>query len=338
MNKNFKFLFFNLLILSTLISISSTSWMGMWMGLEMNLLAIIPLMYSSASITSSEASVKYFIVQTISSSIIIINIVMLMINFNMSSNMNILNFNLIMMNSAFLVKIGMAPFHFWFPEIIYGLSWLNSLLILTWQKIAPMILFMFNFMNNSFTMFVVISSLLISSINSLNMINLKKILAYSSINHMSWMMTMMLFSKMIWMIYFYIYSISTIIVIMFLNKFKIIFVNQISFLNNNKEMIMFFMLGFVSFMGLPPTIGFISKWLTIQVLIWEKWLFLTFILIMLTVFMIYVYFQMMIYSILLNSSKSNILLKNSKTLFSFLSVINLFNLFGLILITMIFNF
>nr|WRO45013.1 NADH dehydrogenase subunit 2 [Cantharis brunneipennis] len=337
MNKNFKFLFFNLLILSTLISISSTSWMGMWVGLEMNLLAIIPLMYSKTSISSSEASVKYFIVQTIASSIIIINITMLMINFNMSSNMNIFNINLLMMNSAFLVKIGMAPFHFWFPEIIYGLSWLNSLIILTWQKIAPMILFMFNLMNNSFATFVIISSLLISGINSLNMINLKKILAYSSINHMSWMMTMMIFSKTIWIVYFYIYSLTTIIMVLFLNKFKILFINQISFLNNNKEMIMFFMLGFVSFMGLPPTIGFVSKWLTIQVLIWEKWLFLTFILIILTIFMIYIYFQLMIYSILFNSKKNNFFLNNNKIFLSFISSINLFNVTGLILMTLIFN-
>nr|WRO44962.1 NADH dehydrogenase subunit 2 [Prothemus sanguinosus] len=336
MNKNFKFLFFNLLIMSTLISISSTSWMGMWMGLEMNLLAIIPLMYSSMSCTSSEASVKYFIVQTIASSIIIINITMVMINFNIPSNFNILNFNLIMMNSAFLIKIGMAPFHFWFPEIIYGLTWFNSLIILTWQKIAPMILFMFNMTNNMFTVFVIITSAIISSMSSLNMINLKKILAFSSINHMSWMMSMMVFSKMIWMIYFLIYTLSTFILIWFMNKMKILFINQISFLNNSKEMIMFFILGFVSFMGLPPTIGFISKWLTIQVLISEKWLFLSIILIILTIFMIFVYFQLMIFSILFNSKKNNFL-KVNKILFTNLSIINFFNITGLILVTLLFN-
>nr|WRO44741.1 NADH dehydrogenase subunit 2 [Habronychus sp. 1 XYG-2024a] len=336
MSKNFKFLFINLLILSTLISISSTSWMGMWMGLEMNLLAIIPLMYSS-SITSSEASVKYFIVQTIASSIIIINITLLMININISSNLNINNLNLIMMNSAFLIKIGMAPFHFWFPEIIYGLTWFNSMIVLTWQKIAPMILFMFNMTNNTFTIFIIITSAIISSISSLNMINLKKILAFSSINHMSWMMSMMIFSKTIWMLYFVIYAFSTIILIYFTNKFKILFINQISFLNNKKEMIMFFILGFVSFMGLPPTIGFLSKWLTIQVLIWEKWLFLSIILIILTIFMIFVYFQLITFSILFNSKKNNFL-KISNNLFSFISITNLINILGLVAATLIFNF
>nr|WRO44819.1 NADH dehydrogenase subunit 2 [Podabrus annulatus] len=336
MNKNFKILFFNLLILSTLISISSTSWMGMWMGLEMNLLAIIPLMYSSMSINSSEASVKYFIVQTIASSIIIINITMMMINFNIFSNMN-MSLNLLMMNSAFLIKIGMAPFHFWFPEIINGLTWLNSMIILTWQKVAPMILFMFNMMNNSFTVFIVITSAIISSVSSLNIINLKKILAFSSINHMSWMMTMMIFSKSIWMLYFLIYSLSTIILILFLNKFKILFINQISFLNNNKEMVMFFILSFVSFMGLPPTIGFLSKWLTIQVLIWEKWIFLTVILIILTTFMIFIYFQLMIFSILFNAKKNNFL-KINKMFMPNLTIMNMFNILGLMIVTLIFNF
>nr|WRO44858.1 NADH dehydrogenase subunit 2 [Stenothemus fukienensis] len=336
MNKNFKFLFLNLLILSTLISISATSWLGMWMGLEMNLLAIIPLMYSSASTTSSEASVKYFIVQTIASSIIIINITMLMINSNIYSNSDITNFNLIMMNSAFLIKIGMAPFHFWFPEIIYGLTWFNSLIILTWQKIAPMILFMFNMTNNMFTMFIIIVSAIISSVMSLNLINLKKILAFSSINHMSWMMSMMVFSKTIWMLYFSIYVFSTLIVVIFVNKFKILFINQISFLKNKKEMILFFIIGFVSFMGLPPTIGFVSKWLTIQVLIWENWLFLSIILIILTTLMIFIYFQLMMFSILFNSKK-NSFSKNSNSTISIISISNLINIFGLIMITILFN-
>nr|WRO44923.1 NADH dehydrogenase subunit 2 [Themus luteipes] len=337
MNKNFKLLFFNLLMLGTFISISASSWLGMWMGLEMNLLAIIPLMYTKNNITSSEASVKYFIVQTIASSIIIINIIMIMINSNMQTNLNLTNMNLIMMNSAFLIKIGMAPFHFWFPEIIQGLSWMNSLIILTWQKIAPMILFMFNSMNSTFLIFIIITSAILSSVSSLNLVNLKKILAFSSINHMSWMMSMMIFSKTIWMLYFMIYSFSTIILILFLNKMKIMFMNQLSFLNNNKEMIMFFMLSFVSFMGLPPTIGFISKWLTIQVLIWEKWLFLTIILMILTTFMIFIYFQLMIYSILFNSNKNNFL-KKSKIFFSSISIFNLINIFGLIILTLIFNF
>nr|WRO45051.1 NADH dehydrogenase subunit 2 [Fissocantharis tridifformis] len=336
MNKNFKFLFYNLLILSTLISISSASWMGMWMGLEMNLLAIIPLMYSSMSITSSESSIKYFIVQTIASSIIMINITLILINYNLTSNI-MMNMNFIMMNSAFLIKIGMAPFHFWFPEIIHGLTWINSMIILTWQKIAPMILFMFNMTNNMFIIFIIIISTIISGISSLNMINLKKILAFSSINHMSWMMSMMIFSKMIWFIYFFIYSFSTIILIVFFNKFKIFLINQMSSLNNKKEMIMFFILGFVSFMGLPPTIGFISKWLTIQVLIWEKWLFLTIILIILTIFMIFIYFQMMIYSILFNTKKNNFW-KMNKIFLSNISLLNIINIMGMLMITMIFNF
>nr|WRO44754.1 NADH dehydrogenase subunit 2 [Themus sp. 'bimaculicollis'] len=335
MNKNFKLLFFNLLMLSTLISVSASSWLGMWMGLEMNLLAIIPIMYTKNNIASSEASVKYFIVQTIASSIIIINVIMIMINYNITSNMFIHTMNFIMMNSAFLIKIGMAPFHFWFPEIINGLSWLNSLIILTWQKIAPMILFMFNFTSSTFLVFIIITSAILSSVSSLNLINLKKILAFSSINHMSWMMSMMIFSKTIWMMYFSIYSFSTIVLILLLNKMKIMFINQLSFFNNQKEMIMFFMLSFVSFMGLPPTIGFISKWLTIQVLIWEEWLFLTVILMILTTFMIFIYFQLMMYSILFNSKKNNFMKKN-KIMVSGLSILNLINILGLILLTYIF--
>lgn len=335
-NKNFKILFFNLLILRTLISISATSWIGIWIGLEINLLAIIPLIYNNIRITSSEASVKYFIVQTIASSIIIINITLLIINFNISRNI-IISLNLLIINSAFLIKIGIAPFHFWFPEIIFGLTWFNSIIILTWQKIAPIILFIFNINNNSFTVFVIITSAVIRRVNRLNLINLKKILAFSSINHIRWIIRIIVFRKSIWILYFSIYAFSTIILIVFLNKFKIIFLNQISFLNNKKEIIIFFILRFVSFIGLPPTIGFISKWLTIQILIWEKWIFLAIILIILTTLIIFIYFQLIIFSIIFNTEKNNFL-KINKIFFPFLRLANLINILGLTIVTLLFNF
>lgn len=260
-----------------------------------------------------------------------------MVNLNLSRNINLINTNLIIINSAFLVKIGIAPFHFWFPEIIYGLNWINSIIILTWQKIAPIVLFIFNITNNTFTIFIIIVSAIIRRVSRLNIINLKKILAFSSINHIRWIMRIIVFRKIIWIIYFFIYTISTIILILFINKFKILFINQIAILNNKKEIIIFFLLGFVSFIGLPPTVGFISKWLTIQVLIWENWLFLTVILIILTTLIIFIYFQLIISALLFNSKKNNFFSPN-KIIFSNLTIINLFNILGIIIITLIFNF
>nr|YP_009186315.1 NADH dehydrogenase subunit 2 [Teleogryllus oceanicus]ALO71662.1 NADH dehydrogenase subunit 2 [Teleogryllus oceanicus] len=56
-------LFMMMLILGTMISISSNSWPATWMGLEINLLAFIPLMSSKSNMMSTEAAMKYFIVQ-----------------------------------------------------------------------------------------------------------------------------------------------------------------------------------------------------------------------------------------------------------------------------------
>nr|ALO70447.1 NADH deshydrogenase subunit 2 [Coccinellidae sp. 1 EF-2015] len=327
-------LFLNMLIIGTLISISSYSWFAMWIGLEMNLLSFIPLMNDKFS-KSSEASLKYFIIQAISSTFILFSILM-MISFNEHLMVMEYPFSLIM-NSAFLTKMGTAPFHFWFPEIIEGLSWMNCMILLTWQKIAPMVLVMYNFNSTIFFSVVIILTMVISGVLNWNQLNLKKFLAFSSMNHMGWMLSMIYFTQSNWIIYFLIYSFITIMMISLFYKLNIQnFPQLILILNENKNLKLFFFLNLFSLGGLPPFLGFFPKWLVLKALLEANLTFLAFLMIFATLIMLYSYVRLTFNALTIKTSEMKMISNSLNVNFTFLA--NFLNIVGLLGFSLFLNY
>nr|UPX88707.1 NADH dehydrogenase subunit 2 [Aphodius rufipes] len=332
----YKLLFYSSLVVGTIISISSYSWMGMWIGLEINLLSIIPLMIKVKNPLATEAALKYFVTQALASTLILFAIIML--SLNIGYNISISSPLSLIMNTAFLTKMGAAPFHFWFPEIMEGLDWTNSFIMLTWQKIAPMILIMYTNININYISFCIIISMVISGVQGINQISMRKILAYSSINHIGWMLAAMMFMETIWSYYFIIYTIMSFNIIIILKTYNIFYLKQF-FVSMNKQYLtkLLFTMNFMSLGGLPPFIGFMPKWLTIQMLINNNFYSLTFIMMVLTLMTLYFYMRITFSTIILNMNeisyyKSNII--SNKTIM----MINFFTLISLIMCTLIFNY
>nr|WIL79913.1 NADH dehydrogenase subunit 2 [Pieleus irregularis] len=297
--KNYKLLFLMLTIMGTLISISSYSWLGMWMGLEINMISIIPLFSQNKNIYSSEAAIKYFLTQALASMFILLSIIILSLDSLIINNLN--QYIYLITNSALLTKMGAAPFHFWFPEVIEGLNWFNSLILLTWQKIAPMVLIMYNSYLNWFFFMVIVFSMMVSSILGFNQTSLRKILAFSSINHIGWMIGAILYSKLIWLIYFLIYFLISINIVFIFSKFKMFFISQLIMIFNESTMLkIFFLMNFFSLGGIPPFLGFFSKWMVIYLLISNNNILLTFIMILFTLLTFYFYLRLMISSLIIN--------------------------------------
>nr|YP_009995454.1 NADH dehydrogenase subunit 2 [Ochthebius salinarius]QNP09909.1 NADH dehydrogenase subunit 2 [Ochthebius salinarius] len=329
----YKLLFFLSLMMGTFITISSYSWLGMWMGLEINLLSIIPLMSNTKNMMSNEASLKYFITQALASTILLFSIILL--SFNIYELWEY-QFKL-MLNSSLLTKMGAAPFHFWFPEVMEGINWMNCLLLLTWQKIAPFILIMHNKME-LFLSLIILFSMFVSGIMGINQTSMRKILAYSSINHIAWMISALMFMESIWMIYFITYSIISLNIILILNKFKIFMYSQLfSNMNFNISMKIFFILNFFSLGGLPPFLGFMPKWLTIQMMISNNFIMLSMIMVIMTLITLYFYIRITFSTLMLNMNELNFNLKKIKKTWLIL-ILNFFSLTGLVMITLIFNF
>nr|QVM79114.1 NADH dehydrogenase subunit 2 [Oxypeltus quadrispinosus] len=335
MIKLYKILFFNSLISGTLLAVSSYSWLSMWIGLEINLLSIIPLMSNLQNIYPSEAALKYFITQVLASALLMFSIIM---NLNLSDIIlqNLSIYTMMMMNSAFLIKMGAAPFHAWFPEVMEGLNWMNSLLMLTWQKIAPMALVMYNIDLPIFTSAIVIFCAFIGGTIGLNQISLRKILAYSSITHIGWMLASMLNNSNTWIIYFLTYSLITVNIIFILNQMNIFYLSQLfMIINNNKLLKILFIFNFMSLGGLPPFLGFLPKWLTIYNLSLSNYFMLSIILISMTLITLYFYLRVTFSSLTINSSELMIskIYKNSYMIL----VSNFIALSGLLICTYIFT-
>nr|YP_010046634.1 NADH dehydrogenase subunit 2 [Aedes alboannulatus]QPJ78552.1 NADH dehydrogenase subunit 2 [Aedes alboannulatus]QPJ78565.1 NADH dehydrogenase subunit 2 [Aedes alboannulatus] len=331
-------IFFIMLILGSLITISSNSWLGAWMGLEINLLSFIPLMNEGKkNLMASESSLKYFLTQAFASSILLFAIILMMLFFN-NNWMMTNNFNDLLILSTLLLKSGAAPFHFWFPGVMEGLNWINSLILMTWQKIAPLMLISYN-MNYNFFLISIILSMIIGALGGLNQTSLRKLMAFSSINHLGWMLMAMMNNELLWFTYFILYSILSMSIILMFNNFKLFHFNQIFNFSMMNPTIKFFMfLNLLSLGGLPPFLGFLPKWLVIQNMIELNQIFLLFIAVCLTLITLYYYLRMSYSIYMLNYNKNSWMLMNSynNKSMNFILSLNFISIMGLMIITLIY--
>nr|QXM16909.1 NADH dehydrogenase subunit 2 [Neoneuromus maclachlani] len=325
-----KMIFFICLISGTLITISSNSWLGAWMGLEINLLCFIPLMSSTKNLISNESALKYFLAQALASSILLFSIISMSLEEG-TFFFNKINLTQIMLNSALLLKLGAAPFHFWFPSVMEGLNWFNSLILMTWQKIAPIILISYN--NFPFFIYMaIILSLIIGAIGGFNQTNLRTLMAFSSINHLGWILSALLISESLWITYFLFYVFLSISIISIFMNFKIYHFIQINSHLKSSNMTKFFLFSnLLSMGGLPPFLGFLPKLIVIQNLIKINDFFMIFVMVMTALITLFFYIRIsyssfMIFSINMKWSKS--FYKNNL----FLLTLNSISIFGLIFI------
>nr|AQV11444.1 NADH dehydrogenase subunit 2 [Mesomelena mesomelaena] len=333
-NNSSKIMFFGILMMGTLISISANSWLSAWMGLEINLLAFIPLM-SDNKLMSTEASLKYFLTQALASSVFLFAMILYLLN---SSKINSYYFMEMMIFSSLLLKSGSAPFHFWFPNVMEGLSWLNSLILPTWQKIAPLMLLSYIVFKSLIIVSIILSSL-IGALGGLNQTSLRKLMAYSSINHLGWMLAALYNSNTMWLLYFLMYSFLTFSMIFMFNMFKISYINQLFSLSfHSKSMKFFLFFNLLSLGGLPPFLGFFPKWMVIQSLVMNNQLFLLTFMVLMTLITLYFYMRLSYSAFMLNYYENNwltysIFKPNYMIIFM---ICSFFSSFGLFMISSLF--
>nr|URX53993.1 NADH dehydrogenase subunit 2 [Epicalotermes sp. 2 AB-2022a] len=332
-----KILLLTTLIGGILISISSNSWLGAWMGLEVNLMSFIPLMTSQENIFTTEASLKYFIIQALSSSTLLFLVVMkALTNLNLPAVDWMYEY---LMITPLLLKAGVAPLHWWFPSVMEGLSWMNCLLMMTVQKMAPLVLMSYLTKPNLMTLSIIIISVMIGSLGGMNQTSTRKILTYSSINHTGWMLMALLGSSSLWMIYFAIYSLLTSAVAMTTKTFNIPFINQTMSPSWSKAIKLSLFTSLLSLGGLPPFIGFFPKWTVIQMMIMNNLNFMLTVMVVSSLATLYFYLRMCYSSfmILHSETKWSIPLHKEKTSLSYSMFLSAMSMMGLIVCTTIMN-
>nr|QYF09652.1 NADH dehydrogenase subunit 2 [Ptilocnemus lemur] len=306
-----KLMYMWMLLFSTILIISSDNLLSMWMGLEINMISFIPILHKTKNSTTSESCMIYFLTQSMGS---ILFIMMILINSMIMVFPAMINeINMIIMLISMSIKLGIPPFHFWFPIILEKMNWTECFILMSWQKIGP--LFILSIMITSPYMFnyLIWLSIITGSISGLNETSVRKIMAYSSINHMGWMIACMNFNNKVWLIYLLIYSMIMLIMTMLFNNNSIYFMNQL-----NSNMITFteklmISISFLSLSGMPPFIGFFQKWIVIQNMMLNNSYFTIMIMIMMSLITSFFYLRLINSFLLIHSSfiKWNLIKKNS---------------------------
>nr|YP_010956901.1 NADH dehydrogenase subunit 2 [Paralichthys albigutta]WMY90046.1 NADH dehydrogenase subunit 2 [Paralichthys albigutta] len=253
--------------LGTTITFASSHWLLAWMGLEINTLAIIPLMAQHHHPRAVEATTKYFLTQATAAATLLFAS---MTNAWLTGQWDIQQMThplpSTMIVVALALKIGLAPMHTWLPEVLQGLDLTTGLILSTWQKLAPFALLIQIQLSDPTPLIIMgLTSTLVGGWGGLNQTQLRKILAYSSIAHLGWMILVLQFSPLLTLLALVTY------IVMTSSLFLVFKVNKATTINSlaiswTKTPILTALVPLIllSLGGLPPLTGFMPKWFILQ--------------------------------------------------------------------------
>jgi NADH-quinone oxidoreductase subunit N len=309
-NSMFKSEVILLLLLSVfglLLTISFNDFVLMILCLELSSLSIYILCgLKKESNKAMEAAWKYFLYNSVSTLIMVFGITLIYILLGtlnyieitkllfteeiIINNNYLYNFSLLLILVGFLFKLVMFPFWWWLEEVYEGLS----IIIIFYLTIVPKLAYVYLFYIIMFKVFVIdgsliniliilsIITLILSSIYGLYQRKIRKLLAYSSISHMVFIIIPILIDQSIFgllssIYYFIIYVIinlllfSTIIVIK--RKYFIELNEILDFIflkHTNRFLNLCLCIALLSSAGIPPFCGFYAKFWVFVILIYKK--------------------------------------------------------------------
>nr|YP_009859618.1 NADH dehydrogenase subunit 2 [Iphisa elegans]QKK36728.1 NADH dehydrogenase subunit 2 [Iphisa elegans] len=284
------------LTIGTTMTLNSSHWLLAWIGLEINMLAIVPLISMTHHPRATEATTKYFLAQAGAS--------MLMLFSSTTNAWHTGTWDILLLTNppactmltiALCMKIGLAPMHVWLPEVMQGTTLMMNLVLATWQKLAPMSLLIMT-MNSHPKLLVIMlaaTSIVVGGWGGLNQTQTRKILAYSSIANLGWMMIIItLMPKLTTMtLILYILMVSTLITSLMPQDMKTI-KNISTTWAISPPLTTIIMLTLTSMGGLPPLSGFMPKWLILEGLMENKLIYLATMMAMATLLSLFFYLRL----------------------------------------------
>ncbi|MBC7206942.1 MAG: NADH-quinone oxidoreductase subunit NuoN [Methyloversatilis sp.] len=193
------------------VMISANHFLTLYLGLELLSLAIYALVaLDRESARSTEAAMKYFVLGALASGLLLYGMSMiygatgtLEISAiarklsDPSTNMDVLRFGLVFLVAGLAFKIGVVPFHMWIPDVYHGAPTAITLLIGSAPKLAGFAMAIRLLVDGLPTlavewqqmlMLLAILSIALGNVVAIAQTNVKRMLAYSTISHMGFML------------------------------------------------------------------------------------------------------------------------------------------------------
>nr|YP_537089.1 NADH dehydrogenase subunit 2 [Orbinia latreillii]AAX50151.1 NADH dehydrogenase subunit 2 [Orbinia latreillii] len=272
------------MILGILITISSNQWFMLWIGLELNMFAFLPILGSSRNKKEVSTAPLYLSIQAVASGLIIVSASLSMTSMNSWCD--------IIFQSAVLMKAGGPPAFCWYPNMLNSLSWPLVWLLMTVQKISPVVILSIASKLNHLVIIMAASMALIGGIGGILQTQLRGLLAYSSLTHLGWLLALSSETPSLALCYFTVYvTITTAIISILLPKNLKSHPNTANLSPTHKMTISMLLL---SLAGVPPLLGFLPKLQAIQGLVTHNSFIIIIILISGSLMNLYFYLNLLL--------------------------------------------
>nr|AWV54655.1 NADH dehydrogenase subunit 2 [Goggia rupicola] len=253
---------------STIITMSSHHWLLAWLGLELNTMSMLPIIMKPHHPRATEATTKYFLIQATAAALILFASTL---NAWKTGQWTITQLSSTTANTilftALMLKLGLAPAHLWYPEVLQGTTLRTAMVISTWQKLAPLTLLYLTTTNlpTNILLFIGLLSALTGGWSGLNQTQSRKILAFSSIAHMGWLLTALALNPTLATLTLltYLLMTSTIFICLDTTTTKTISDMGTAWIHS-PTLLTTTTLALLSLGGLPPLTGFMPKWLILK--------------------------------------------------------------------------
>nr|QTT61385.1 NADH dehydrogenase subunit 2 [Cyrtodactylus saiyok] len=254
------------LMTSTIITMASSHWLLAWLGLELNTLSILPMIIKLHHPRSTEATTKYFLIQATAATLILLASITNTWQTGQWSISHMTPTTTLLTTTAIMLKLGIAPMHLWYPQVLQGVTMNTALMISTWQKIAPLtLLYMTSHTLNTTALLALgLTSALVGGWAGLNQTQTRMIMAFSSIAHMGWLLTAIALSPSLTTLTMIMYTASTIATFMPIATTTKTITDLGTTWPLSPPTLAAMMITLMSLGGLPPLTGFMPKWLILK--------------------------------------------------------------------------
>ena len=314
-------------ILGMMVMVSGHSLLTLYMGLEIMSLSLYALIASARDRSVAiEAALKYFVLGAIASGLLLYGMSMIygitgsldiaqISNFARASTLAsqqtlILNFGLVFLVIGVAFKLGAVPFHMWVPDVYQGSPTSVTMFLSTVPKIAAIALLIRLLIDglgdlqhywSDLLMIIAVLSIALGSLVALMQSNIKRMLAYSTISHIGFVLLGFVTgvvegygAAVFYILVYILMSLAAFGSIIVLNKngFEADQISDYQGLSKHSPWFaLIILVVMLSMAGVPPFIGFYSKLFILQQVIAEGYVILAVIAVVFAVISAYYYLQ-----------------------------------------------